>query len=198
MAVLFCDDGDIVRYANTAACSRLHATATGLLGSRRLSLGLPEALKSIAVTGGVVHYYGASESLDVFSPPERGGGLAFLDYEVSRARRYGHALSILILRLPVEDEAHQAVLGAVLRDRLRWADRVSHDGRGEFVVILPETAETALPALLDKVLAELPAPLHGIELEAGAASWMRGDDALRLLRRARQRLAAVVMAMHPS
>jgi diguanylate cyclase (GGDEF)-like protein len=57
--------------------------------------------------------------------------------EVARARRYERRVSLLLLRIPV-DQAPLVAVGRRLRAAVRSADVACHLGEGRFAVILPE------------------------------------------------------------
>lgn len=191
LGVLLLDDEGRVRYANAALTSRLQSTLPELQGQPAERLKLPPAQKTALLAEGQVRFYAheGAELLRCLTSPAAPDWLAFLEYEVSRSRRYGSELALMLLRLegpescPAELEQNVAFH---LRDHLRWADLIGRDGAGEFVVILPQTAEGALPVLAMKLSNCLPALPEGWRISLGHSLWQRGDDALRLLKRARE------------
>lgn len=189
--VLMVDETGRVAFANEAMLGLTGLPTAALIGLMANELTLPAPLKVLRLADSEARFYpaAAAEGLAAQAPGHAAGPdwLAFLEYEASRCRRYGKALSLLVLRLePATPEIEQA-MAVHLRERLRWADLIGRDGRGEFVVILPETGAEALPALGAKLLVGAP----GSTLHLGQACWRRGDDALRLLRRARAALIPV-------
>ncbi|RMG14030.1 MAG: response regulator [Deltaproteobacteria bacterium] len=87
---------------------------------------------------------------------------AFLDYEVSRARRYGRPLSLLFLAID-DFDAWRERLGAAEEDRFvlklvetirastRGIDRIFRLDDEEFVVLLPETSAEGATAVARRI-----------------------------------------------
>lgn len=182
-AVAFVDGEGRIAYANEAM---LQLAGGPVLGCVLGELGLPPASRRLPLASGCWHYFCVEPSLCAL-PNASGAGdwLALLERELSRCRRYGSPLSLLVLQLAESDAeaVRQQELALRLRDCLRWVDLIARDGRGEFVLVLPETGETALDALRDKLAANLAGEFPALAL--GAAAWSRGDDAWLLLQRAR-------------
>lgn len=119
-----------------------------------------------------------------------------LSQQVSRSRRYGNPLSVLLVHLaaPASGEHSDATIQALarlLRDRLRWVDQLGRWRSDAFLAVLPETGDEEVHALADKIHAGLNEevgdadhPLAGVALSYGLACWQKGDDARTLLRRA--------------
>lgn len=135
------------------------------------------------------------------SLPNRRALLQGLESQVSRSRRYGNPLSVMVLTLDglaslkLEDESameHIIVTTAqLLKDQMRWVDMIGRLDENEFLLILPETTEEAGWVLRDKLLTLLSERLaassrRALRVRTGMGSWTKGDDGLRLLRRARQ------------
>ncbi|MBI2381923.1 MAG: hypothetical protein HYV16_14315 [Gammaproteobacteria bacterium] len=182
-ALAFVDGQGRIAYANEA----MHYLAgTPLLGRAFAELGLAPASRCLPLKGGCWHYFSVEPGLHAL-PHAAGAGdwRALLERELSRCRRYGSPLSLLVLQQAEADAgaARQQELALRLRDCLRWADLIARDGRGEFVLVLPETGEAALDALRGKLAVQLAGEFPALEL--GAAAWSRGDDAWLLLQRAR-------------
>lgn len=157
-----------------------------------------------------VHYFRAV-SLDknrATSPaalvniPKRPNWVQFLDYEVSRSRRYNNPLAVLKVKLlmfendqllHVTGDINEAV-SQLLKDELRWADMIGHSQAGEFLVVLPETNEAACQALQHKIAQTMeekiikPYPNYEFELVFGEAYWQKGDSSGLLLDRVRDDL----------
>lgn len=122
----------------------------------------------------------------------------FLDYEVSRSRRYNNPLSILKLHLLVFDKPatvcettlHQTIKDTLMNE-LRWADMIGHTDHGSFLMVLPETPKSALKSLQTKLEKALHRQFRFIDqainfkVAFGQASWQKNDDRQRLLSRAR-------------
>ena len=106
--------------------------------------------------------------------------------EVSRSRRYGNPLSVMLIELEEERETVAEALRTVaqgLQDQLRWVDVLGRWGPASVLLVLPETpAEAAaiLPAKFAEVLKEAPA------VRMAVASWEKGDDALSLVDRCQE------------
>ncbi len=130
-----------------------------------------------------------------------------LEPQVSRSRRYGNALAVVILRLGMAEAfehrfdpgVRTAILIAftqLLNDQTRWADFTGRLEGAEFMLVLPETGEGDAHALVSKIRERmcglsLPAEV-GIDtlpaLCVGVAEWKKGDDSGMLIRRARENL----------
>jgi diguanylate cyclase (GGDEF)-like protein len=107
---------------------------------------------------------------------------AGLDYEVSRARRYGRPLSTLLMAVDNFDEV-RAQLGRSqmdkaaqelverLRQGLRETDRLFRIDRDEFVALLPETDPAGARAAAERVLAQVAHHPQGLRLLTGTASF---------------------------
>ena len=130
-----------------------------------------------------------------------------LHAEISRARRHGQELSLVILdadRFKSLNDRHghlagDAVLrglGERLRDRLREEDVVARFGGEEFLVILPDTGAEGAAAVAEDVRAAVAAEPFAIgrialplTVSAGYATW-DGEDLDRLIARADRGLYA--------
>ncbi len=127
----------------------------------------------------------------------------YLNYEVSRSRRYDNPLCILKLQILTqanpdklsEQTINQTIKNA-LTDGLRWADMMSATRSGGFLMVLPETPLSSIESLIDKLSSSINAQLQslsvGVEhrLFFGHSCWRKHDDAQLLLARARQDLVA--------
>ncbi len=133
--------------------------------------------------------------------PKKADWVEFLNYEVSRSRRYNNPLSILKIHLLVlekpnnvaEETLHQTIKDTLM-DELRWADMISHTDQGTYLLVLPETPQESLGALKNKINAALIKKFEFIseninyQLVFGKASWQKHDDSQLLLTRARENL----------
>lgn len=150
----------------------------------------------------------AAAKLDNGQLPKRASWVEFLNYEVSRSRRYNNPLSILKLHLlvfdrpvSVADETLHATIKDTLMDELRWADMIGHTDQGTYLLVLPETPVEALEALRVKLIAALERKITFISedvhfrLVFGEASWERHDDSQSLLKRARESLVEKLEAL---
>lgn len=163
-------------------------------------------------TGETVHYFirerdsqSASKKLasklKSIKLPKRANWVEFLDYEVSRSRRYDNPLSIMKLHIlinanpqNVEPDIIQQRVKDSLMDELRWADMIGHTDQGSYLMVLPETPHDTVPALQAKLEKSLQQQLSRMDdsfayqLVFADASWRKNDDSKRLLERARSNL----------
>ena len=122
----------------------------------------------------------------------RGVGLQRLVTEISRSRRYDNPLSCLVIR--VEGRAARVIqlqlkaLSEFLKDQLRWVDVLVQWEVDRVLVVLPETGAEAAFRLQRKLAALIDTgsvpTLPGANLQWGVATWRRGDEASRFVRRA--------------
>ncbi len=121
-----------------------------------------------------------------------------LDSEISRTRRYSNELSILLIQVSPDlkqVDADTAVIasGRVLSDGKRWVDAAGRVSDTEFLLVLPETDAEGARVLAEKLRArfETEDEEHpALEAKVAFASWRKGDDAMFMIDRARQRLSA--------
>jgi diguanylate cyclase (GGDEF)-like protein len=130
-----------------------------------------------------------------------------LEQQTSRSRRYGNAVSVMIMRLAnlldyirhYGNENADTLLLSVsqtLNDQMRWADVIGRLDKTEFLFILPDTSEEVTRELREKIREHvgkiaLPAVEDGsfhLQLEFGMAQWRKGDDVGILMQRARHML----------
>ncbi|MDH5432933.1 MAG: hypothetical protein OEY19_03245 [Gammaproteobacteria bacterium] len=158
-------------------------------------------------SGAVAHYFVSNRTnhntvkVSAHNLPQRPNWLEFLDYEVSRSRRYGNPLSLLKLHLIVfqkpddfsEEVLHQTIK-VTLNDEMRWSDMVGHTEHGSYLIVLPETPFDALDNLKDKLKKTLSKRLDTVngdikyDIVFGGSSWQRHDDTKKILARARDSL----------
>lgn len=159
---------------------------------------------------GTIHYFTlereSGSKLNKYSVsklPKRPSWIEFLDYEVSRSRRYDNPLCILKLHVIIkskpdsfaEDDIKLTVRDTLL-DELRWADMIGNTSRGSFLMVLPETPNSALEQLKLKILAAVQGQIKSLsksidcQIVFGSAYWQKHDDSTRLLRRARENLVS--------
>jgi len=127
-----------------------------------------------------------------------------LEPQVSRSRRYGNPLSIIVMQIenyetqsenvtPATDQVLTAV-SFYLRDQMRWVDLVGRTNDQEFTLILPETSKTDADALANKInkrlanlsLPDSPEVTAKVNAKFGVAEWGKGDDSAILLKKARE------------
>jgi diguanylate cyclase (GGDEF)-like protein len=143
--------------------------------------------------------------------PNRRGATRQLDVLISRARRHGHQLALLLVDADrfkaVNDEHGHAVgdivlreLAARLRERVRREDVVGRWGGEEFVVALPETTPDGAAAVAESLRAAIagtPIEADGLSLRVtvsiGVAAWT-GQDLDDLVSRADTALYAAKTA----
>jgi two-component system cell cycle response regulator len=144
--------------------------------------------------------------------PNRRGASRQVDVLLSRARRHGHQLALLLIDADrfkrVNDEHGHAAgdvvlreIAARLRERVRREDIVGRWGGEEFVVALPETTPDGAAAVaesLREAIAGLPIEagddlLLGVTVSIGVAAWT-GQELEELVDRADHALYAAKAA----
>lgn len=142
--------------------------------------------------------------------PNRRSLFQNLEQQASRSRRYGNSLSIMVMRLTNlgdyikqfgSDHSNELLLkvSQMLNDQMRWADVIGRLDKNEFMLILPETEESATSELRDKIKDNLSRiSLPGAEdtdfeliTEFGMAQWRKGDDVALLMDRVREGLDGI-------
>lgn len=126
-----------------------------------------------------------------------------LEPQISRSRRYGNLLSIVIMRvndLEQLDETQSANLllpiSQLLNDQVRWADIVGKLNDNDFLLVLPETGADACKKLSNNLAERLNAVTKPdglpddfiISANFGYAEWSKGDDLTLLMQKARKML----------
>lgn len=114
-----------------------------------------------------------------------------LSTQVSRSRRYGNPLSVLLVRLGGVDAAARRRLAGGLRESLRWVDCAGALSVDDFLVVLPETGEVAACHVAEKLRENLAATSGTAApvLLLGVATWHGGEDLQVLLDRVAAALA---------
>jgi hypothetical protein len=158
--------------------------------------------------GDQIHYFSlirdnSKKSMNIHSSkiPKRPNWVEFLEYEVSRSRRYDNPLCLLKLQViinnqpeSVDDEDIRQSIKDTLMDELRWADMIGNTTHGSFLMVLPETPQSALDQLSEKVGKAIKAQLSYLSKELqpdvvfGSAYWQKHDDGTKMLARARKNL----------
>jgi two-component system cell cycle response regulator len=143
--------------------------------------------------------------------PNRRGAARQIDVLISRSRRHGHQLALLLIdadRFKSVNDEHGHAVGDVvlreisgrLRERVRREDVVGRWGGEEFVVALPETTPDGAAAVaesLREAISAAPISADGLELAVtvsiGVAAWT-GQDLDDLVDRSDQALYAAKAA----
>jgi two-component system cell cycle response regulator len=143
--------------------------------------------------------------------PNRRGSSRQLEVLISRARRHGQQLALLLIdadRFKAVNDDHGHAAGDVvlrevahrLRERMRREDLVGRWGGEEFVVALPETTPDAAAAVAESLRAaigETSIEAHGAALRVtvsiGVAAWT-GEDVEDIVDRADRALYAAKAA----
>ncbi|MEM6998817.1 MAG: PAS domain-containing protein [Pseudomonadota bacterium] len=122
----------------------------------------------------------------------RHGIVKKLSLHVSRSRRYFNPLSLIMLRVTLQDgsdeESINHAIGKILRDKLRWVDDVGHWNMSDFLLILPETNEEAAHKLARKIKFQfnrfkLPDSHKKIPTHFVVSTWKKGEDENSMIKR---------------
>lgn len=135
--------------------------------------------------------------------------LQSLEPQVSRSRRYGNPLSVIVMQIndfetqnsdvtPATDQILTAV-SFYLRDQMRWVDLVGRTNDREFTLILPETNKSDAQVLAAKInnrlnslsLPDSPEVTVAVHAQFGVEEWGKGDDSAILLKKARTNSAVL-------
>lgn len=161
-------------------------------------------------TAFTLHYYTPVRNVTTPKPrkikvPKRPSWVEFLDYEVSRSRRYDNPLCLLKLHLlihqqpdSVTDEIISQTIKDTLMNELRWADMIGSTNKDSFLMVLPETPNSALNLLIKKISCSLDSQLQQLanefsfEVVFGSTYWQKHDDSQKMLQRARQNLVVAL------
>ena len=158
--------------------------------------------------GSVAHYFALERDqvtkhayADGSKLPKRASWVEFLDYEVSRSRRYDNPLSLLKLHVLLLDRpeniADRTICQTIkdtLMDVLRWADMIGNTSQDSYLMVLPETPHSALEQLKSKISAAIETQLKFLSADLkshtvfGSAHWQKHDDSQKMLKRARENL----------
>ncbi|NJD08205.1 MAG: GGDEF domain-containing protein [Methylococcaceae bacterium] len=114
-----------------------------------------------------------------------------VDAQLSRSRRYGNPLAVVLLRLTppraVRDSGlNLRALSEELNSRLRWADQIGRLDACSFLLVLPETTGAEAASLATRLTGDRVGVIvreAGLKLDALITDWQRGDDARKLLQR---------------
>lgn len=110
--------------------------------------------------------------------------------EVSRCRRYGNHLSVILARVPNADDDVISKVAVRLADNLRWVDFAGRLESDSFLLVLPETEAESANQLVAKISPLLDQVLDGVQVQCGVAQWEVSDDAMGLVDRTRELLSA--------
>jgi len=136
--------------------------------------------------------------------------LGALEPQVSRSRRYGNILSVMIIQLTNlnelqkkmgEDQTNELIIACshMLNDQVRWADMIGHINAHEFLLILPETAEQDTHKLKDILserfeniqVADMANKELSLNTDFGIAQWDKGMDVPLFIQTARSMLEEI-------
>lgn len=127
--------------------------------------------------------------------------LAALEPQVSRSRRYGNPLAMILMQVDNFKSLNNAVtpvtehvlkgISFFLRDQLRWVDLVGRTNDKEFTLVLPETSLDDAQKLANKILErmdgislpDMPEVSVAVSIRIGVTQWDKGDDSSKLLRK---------------
>ncbi|MBV1908751.1 MAG: diguanylate cyclase [Kangiellaceae bacterium] len=164
------------------------------------------------VENATIHYFALKRDnnenkprLNIAKLPKRPNWIEFLDYEVSRSRRYDNPLCVLKLHVLLnnkpdgldESDIKQTIKDTIM-DELRWADMIGNTSHGSFLMVLPETPNSVLEKLKNKILKAVEVEVAQLSksidcrIVFGSAYWQKHDDSNRLLKRARENLVTAL------
>ena len=133
-----------------------------------------------------------------------------LEPQVSRSRRYGNVLSVIIVQITNLAELEKAIgevqvcelivaCSHMLNDQVRWADMIGHIADHEFLLILPETSEEDTHKLKDILnkrfasiqVADMAEKNLTMKIDYGICQWKKGMDVPLFIQTAREKLAEI-------
>lgn len=142
--------------------------------------------------------------------PNRQALWPLLESLVSRSRRYGNDLTVIVLQVGLpqigkDETGERQRLNALmsvkyfLKDQMRWADIVGRLEGGEFLLALPETPEAASKDLIEKIrsgisdiqVTDIAGEHQALDVAFGVSAWCKGDDVATLIRRAQEQLPPI-------
>ncbi len=143
--------------------------------------------------------------------PNRHALLQGLEPLISRSRRYGNPLSLIMLHAHLDgsesmnDALQEQIwtqMAQLLKDQMRWADIIGRYDGANFLLILPETTEEAAGQLAEKLSALVKEQTlegedgerYGIKPYCGITGWHKGDDATLMLQRISDNVSAAKAA----
>lgn len=143
--------------------------------------------------------------------PDRRALFSALEPQVSRSRRYGNILSILIVHMHNLNDIRQQLgenqtddlliaCSHMLNDQVRWADMIGRVDDNEFLLILPETSETDTHKLKNILgerfgqiqVGDMASKKIKLKVCFGTAQWEKGYDVGLLMQHGRENLATEI------
>jgi len=128
----------------------------------------------------------------------RRGVIQRLEPQIARCRRYETPLSIIMFTVRTLNGGEEGSLGEqallelaqLVKDYVRWADMVGHEGDGEFLMVLPETPLAGAQELAERLakviegtrLSGLPDEV-GVQVNMGLSEWRKNDNITSLMQR---------------
>jgi diguanylate cyclase (GGDEF)-like protein len=128
----------------------------------------------------------------------RRGVVPRLEPQIARCRRYETPLSIIMFTVRTRQDGEEGSLGEqallelaqLVKDYVRWADMVGHEGEGEFLMVLPETPLAGAQELAERLakviegtkLSGLPEDIE-ISVSMGLSEWRKNDNITSLMQR---------------
>lgn len=124
-----------------------------------------------------------------------------LNAEISRTRRYGNPLGLILLRYPVPVIMHEdnvstllQSLANTLNEQLRWVDKLGALDKGEFLVVLPESDEDSARQTWKKInhaIQEVTMRPEQMNLDYTVAitDWVKNDTPDTMLERLQSTIA---------
>jgi len=128
----------------------------------------------------------------------RRGVIQRLEPQIARCRRYETPLSIIMFTVRTLNSGEEGSLGEqallelaqLVKDYVRWADMVGHEGDGEFLMVLPETPLAGAQELAERLakviegtrLSGLPDEVS-VQVNMGLSEWRKNDNITSLMQR---------------
>ena len=140
---------------------------------------------------------------DLTGLPNRRGVMSFLEFEISKSKRYGEPLSVALLDLDdfktINDTYGHLVgdtvlreFAALMRSKLRASDIVGRWGGEEFLVIMPNTDLRTAVGVIERLRKEVSEryfdPVGKLSVSAGETELREEDDIDSVIRRADENL----------
>lgn len=128
----------------------------------------------------------------------RRGVIQRLEPQIARCRRYETPLSIIMFSVRTGHDGQEGALGEqallelaqLVKDYVRWADMVGHEGDGDFLMVLPETPLNGAQELAERLAKEIEGTqLSGLpdgntlSVSMGLSEWRKNDNITSLMQR---------------